>query len=291
MTDKPVVLIVDDSPANIQVLAVGLKERFRLKIATDGERCLELATTDPIPDLILLDIEMPGMGGYEVCQRLKEQPETQHIPVIFVTGRTSEDDEEKGLKLGAVDYITKPIRPAIVLARVSTHITLKQQRDALQKMALHDQLTNLYNRRYLMEAAEQKMAQSRRHESSLCVLMLDVDHFKKVNDNYGHAVGDSVLKIVAEILQRQSRKDDIAARIGGEEFVLLLGQCNKPDATKRAEQLRLEIEQANPEDIRVTVSIGLAEYQQQENFDALLSLADQRLYQAKETGRNKVITA
>ncbi len=290
MTDKPVVLIVDDSPANIQVLAVGLKERFRLKIATDGERCLELATTDPMPDLILLDIEMPGMGGYEVCQRLKEQPETQHIPVIFVTGRTSENDEEKGLQLGAVDYITKPIRPAIVLARVTTHITLKQQRDALQKMALHDQLTNLYNRRYLMEAADQKIAQSRRYKFPLCVLMLDVDHFKKVNDNYGHAVGDTVLKVVAEILQRQSRKDDIAARIGGEEFVLLLGQCNKPDAEKRAEQLRLEIEQANPEGIRVTVSIGLAEYQQQENFDALLSLADQRLYQAKETGRNRVVT-
>lgn len=290
MTDKPVVLIVDDSPANIQVLAVGLKERFRLKIATDGERCLELATTDPMPDLILLDIEMPGMGGYEVCQRLKEQPETQHIPVIFVTGRTSEDDEEKGLQLGAVDYITKPIRPAIVLARVTTHITLKQQRDTLQKMALHDQLTNLYNRRYLMEAADQKIAQSRRYKFPLCVLMLDVDHFKKVNDNYGHAVGDTVLKVVAEILQRQSRKDDIAARIGGEEFVLLLGQCNKPDAEKRAEQLRLEIEQANPEGIRVTVSIGLAEYQQQENFDALLSLADQRLYQAKETGRNRVVT-
>jgi diguanylate cyclase (GGDEF)-like protein len=290
MTDKPVVLIVDDSPANIQVLAVGLKERFRLKIATDGERCLELATTDPMPDLILLDIEMPGMGGYEVCQRLKEQPETQHIPVIFVTGRTSENDEEKGLQLGAVDYITKPIRPAIVLARVTTHITLKQQRDALQKMALHDQLTELYNRRYLMEAADQKIAQSRRYKFPLCVLMLDVDHFKKVNDNYGHAVGDSVLKVVAEILQRQSRKDDIAARIGGEEFVLLLGQCNKPDAVKRAEQLRLEIEQANPEGIKVTVSIGLAEYQQQEGFDALLSLADQRLYQAKETGRNRVVT-
>jgi diguanylate cyclase (GGDEF)-like protein len=233
---------------------------------------------------------MPGMGGYEVCQRLKEQPETQHIPVIFVTGRTSENDEEKGLQLGAVDYITKPIRPAIVLARVTTHITLKQQRDALQKMALHDQLTELYNRRYLMEAADQKIAQSRRYKFPLCVLMLDVDHFKKVNDNYGHAVGDSVLKVVAEILQRQSRKDDIAARIGGEEFVLLLGQCNKPDAVKRAEQLRLEIEQANPEGIKVTVSIGLAEYQQQENFDALLSLADQRLYQAKETGRNRVVT-
>lgn len=289
MTAKPVVLLVDDAPVNIQVLAACLKQDYQLKIATNGARCLELATTLPIPDLILLDIEMPDMGGYEVCQHLKQQSNTKNIPVIFVTARDADRDEEYGLNLGAVDYITKPIRPAIVQARVRTHITLKQQRDMLQTLALHDQLTKLYNRHYLMEAAEQKIAESQRYNFPLSLLMLDVDHFKQVNDQHGHATGDIVLKAIAKILHEQSRKDDIAARMGGEEFVLLLGQCDLASALQRAEQLRQAIEAAQPESLHITVSIGAAELSEQQNFEGMLNLADDRLYQAKAQGRNRVI--
>ena len=291
MADKPVVLVVDDAPVNIQVLAACLKEDYQLKIATNGARCLELATTAPEPDLILLDIEMPDMGGCEVCQHLKQHSNTQHIPIIFVTARDADQGEEYGLNLGAVDYITKPIRPAIVQARVRTHITLKQQRDMLQTLALHDQLTNLYNRHYLMEAAEQKIAESQRYNFPLSLLMLDVDHFKQVNDQHGHAVGDRVLKAIAHILQEQSRKDDVAARMGGEEFVLLLGQCELSSAQHRAEQLRLAIEAALPEGLTITVSIGATDLSEQSDFDAMLSLADDRLYQAKSNGRNQVVAA
>ncbi|MAC46575.1 GGDEF domain-containing response regulator [Oceanospirillum beijerinckii] len=289
MADKPVILVVDDAPVNIQVLAACLKENYQLKIATNGARCLELATCAPVPDLILLDIEMPDMGGYEVCQHLKQHNDTKNIPIIFVTARDADQDEEYGLHLGAVDYITKPIRPAIVQARVRTQITLKQQRDMLQNLALHDQLTDLYNRHYLMEAAEQKIAESKRYLFPLSLLMIDVDHFKQVNDQHGHTTGDSVLKAIAKILQEQSRKDDIAARIGGEEFVLLLGRCSLPSALQRAEQLRQAIEAAQPEGLTVTVSIGVAELSEGQSFDSMLSLADNRLYQAKAQGRNRVI--
>ena len=291
MTAKPVVLLVDDAPVNIQVLAACLKQDYQLKIATNGVRCLELATSTPVPDLILLDIEMPDMGGYEVCQNLKQNSNTKDIPIIFVTARDADQDEEYGLNIGAVDYITKPIRPAIVQARVRTQITLKQQRDMLQTLALHDQLTDLYNRHYLMEAAEQKIAESERYHFPLSLLMLDVDHFKQVNDQHGHATGDVVLKAIAKILLEQSRKDDIAARMGGEEFVLLMGQCDLPSAFQRAEQLRQTIEAAQPEGLNITVSIGAAEFSEQQSFDGILSLADDRLYQAKAMGRNQVVAA
>jgi len=137
MNNKPLILIVDDSPTNIQLLAACLKNDYRLKIATSGEQCLQLINDNIQPDLILLDVEMPGLNGYQVCEKLKEKDSTSSIPIIFVTGRQGDDDETKGLMLGAVDYITKPIRPAIVVARVKTHITLKLQHDKLISMAIN----------------------------------------------------------------------------------------------------------------------------------------------------------
>ncbi len=148
MADKPTVLIVDDVPINIQMLVVLLKENYQIKVATNGQRCLDMLKSNPLPDLILLDVQMPEMDGYEVCRRLQEQENARGIPVIFVTGKDQTEDEKFGLKLGAVDYIAKPFSPAIVEARVKTHITLKQQRDALQHLAMHDQLTGVYNRPY-----------------------------------------------------------------------------------------------------------------------------------------------
>ncbi|MDX1451903.1 MAG: diguanylate cyclase [Oleiphilaceae bacterium] len=308
MKDKPVVLIVDDAAPNIQTLAQCLKDDYRIKVATDGVRCLELVKSDPAPDLVLLDVDMPGMNGYEVITHMKQDEHMADVPVIFVTGMDNDEDEEKGLALGAVDYVVKPVRPAIVRARVKTHVLLKQQRDQLAKMAMCDQLTGLYNRHFLIESAKQKVSFSRRHQQPLSVMILDIDLFKQINDQYGHAMGDQVLTAVGGAIQERCRKEDllgrpasresvsesgdaIAARYGGEEFLVLLSPCDLAAAQQKAEQLREAVETLQPSGINVSTSIGVAQLQPEETFEALVSRADSALYRAKEAGRNRVEAA
>jgi diguanylate cyclase (GGDEF)-like protein len=292
MTDKATILIVDDSPSNIQVLAAGLKEHYNIKVATGGKDCLKISYIEPRPDLILLDIEMPEMDGYEVCNRLKKNDGSKHIPIIFVTGKSDAKDEEQGLLLGAVDYITKPINPAIVKVRVDTHVTLKQQRDKLEAMAMHDQLTELYNRHYLLEVASHKLARSRRHKQPLSLLMIDIDHFKTINDTHGHPIGDAVLQAVATLLNKENRSEDVVARFGGEEFVILLDQCDINLAKDKAEKLRMAIEALEPEGINLTVSIGVAELAPDDkDFEDILKRSDLALYEAKQQGRNRIVLA
>jgi diguanylate cyclase (GGDEF)-like protein len=289
--EKPVVLIVDDEPVNIQVLAACLKNNYQIKVATSGQQSLQLIKSGLEPDLILLDIDMPGMDGYEVCALLKENMTTASIPVIFVTAKSEIHEEEKGLELGAVDYITKPISPAIVAARVKTHVTLKLQRDKLQDMAMHDQLTGLYNRYFLLADASHKVSKSKRHNYDLSVLMMDIDHFKVINDTHGHSVGDYVLKEVADCLSAEKRIEDVLARFGGEEFVLLLDHCKLAEAEIKADKLRAAIEDLEPGGLRITVSIGVAQLNAEEkDFTAPLKRADDALYEAKEQGRNRVVT-
>lgn len=290
MEPKPVVLIVDDAASNLQFLAQMLKDSYHVKVATSGQKALEMAKT--LPDLILLDVVMPDMDGYEVCKRLKHEEQTRDIPIIFITAKNETEDEEHGLTLGAVDYIAKPIRPAIVQARVRTHILLKQQYKQLKKLALHDQLTGLYNRHFLMDIAEKKISGARRHSHSLSLILLDIDHFKLINDRFGHAQGDHILTSVAGVIDKFCRAGDIAARIGGEEFVLLLDHCNLQDGQIKAEKVRQQIEQLMPENIKVTASFGVAEFLgKTDTFDSLLQRADQALYLAKNEGRNAVKAA
>ncbi len=290
MDDKAYILLVDDVPANIQTLADVLKDDYCIKVAIDGYRCLELARQESQPDLILLDIEMPGISGFDVCRQLKKDVMTRDIPVIFVTANDQEEDEEQGLLIGAVDYITKPIRPVIVAARVNTHITLKKQRDLLSQMATHDQLTGLYNRHYLMESAGKKIAYALRHHSHVSLLIMDIDHFKVVNDEYGHPFGDRVLREIATLMEKFSRKEDVVTRFGGEEFIILFDACKQRDALAKAEWIRAQIEQLKPDGYRVTASFGVTELKSVgDNLEQMIKRADQALYQAKETGRNKVV--
>lgn len=292
MAEQATVLLVDDTRTNIQLLAGCLKSQYRLKIAMDGQRCIELAQNPPLPDLILLDVIMPKMDGYQVCRELKSNPITQHIPIIFVTGRDSDEDEEFGLQLGAVDYITKPIRPAIVTARVATQIKLKYQSDKLRTMALHDQLTQLYNRHFLIESANSKLAHVERHGNALSVMMMDIDFFKHINDQFGHQAGDEVLKSIADLLKEHSRKEDVVARFGGEEFVILLEHCALNSAMEKAELLRESIEALMPSGIPVTASFGVAQLlDHEQTFVDLLSRADAAVYKAKDQGRNQVVAA
>ena len=287
---KETILIVDDIPSNVQILAAILKDDYNIKVATSGIRAIEIANIEPHPDLILLDVVMPETDGYDVCISLKQALNTKDIPIIFVTANNETSDEEKGLSIGAVDYITKPVNPAIVKARVKTHLTIKRQYDELKLIAMQDKLTGLYNRHYLMDTAKSKLSSATRKNEHLCVMITDIDHFKSVNDTYGHLAGDEVLKAVASILKNDNREEDFVARYGGEEFVMIFDSCEITNAKNIAEKLREKIENANPQNIHITSSFGIvALTSKHKNFDMLLYDADLALYHAKNTGRNKVV--
>ncbi len=290
MEDESVILIVDDVSSNIEVLAAVLKDDYQIKVAQSGAKALEIVLNKPVPDLILLDVKMPDMDGYEVLTQLKNNRTTQHIPVIFITSYDTTEEEERGLLKGAVDYITKPIKPVIVKARIKTHITIKNQRDALEYSSSHDQLTGLYNRRHLDEEGGRKFSRAQRNQDKLSAIMIDIDHFKAVNDTYGHLSGDNVLIAVSSLFNKLKRNEDFATRYGGEEFVILLDNCGIVDAKEKAENIRQRIERLNPDGINISASLGVAEFRKRHNsFEELLKDADSALYEAKNSGRNLVV--
>ena len=287
------VLIVDDEPANVRVLAEVLAGPYELSFATSGARALELAASTS-PDLILLDVVMPGLDGYEVLRRLKMEVATAGIPVIFVTAMTDLDDETRGLELGAVDYITKPVSAPIVRARVRTHLELKAQRDLLERRAFLDGLTGIANRRRFDEELERRWRVAASRQQALTLLLLDVDHFKQFNDNYGHGAGDECLRRVASALD--SCFDEtvgLAARYGGEEFVALVVDGTGTEHARRVlEAVRaLAIPHAHSSaGPHVSVSVGAVEIVPAISASprAAIEIADRLLYEAKQGGRNRV---
>ena len=295
-TTTPLILIVDDTPTNIQVLAEALRPDYRVKVAPSGKAAFEVIARG-LPDLILLDVMMPEMDGYEVCRRLKAQPETREIPVIFITAKSDVLDEVLGLRLGAVDYIAKPFHLPIVTARVRNHINLKIKSDLLETMAMVDRLTNIPNRRRFDTSLEEEWRRAQRNGTPLSLLMIDIDHFKGYNDHYGHSAGDECLKkVAASLIQSVDRPGDLVARWGGEEFIAILPDTDRDGARQIAEQMRARVEgMAIPHghsDISpsVTVSIGVASQQPQVTDSAamLIEESDRMLYQAKNSGRNRV---
>jgi len=291
------VLIVDDSSFNITILGEALSKEYEISVATNGQDALHIARGTNPPDLILLDIIMPGMDGLEACARLKEDPATRDIPVIFITSMTEEEDETKGLAVGAVDYIAKPFSIPIVKARVKTHVELKLQRDMLHRISTIDGLTGIPNRRRFDEFYSIEWKRARRSATPLTVVMCDIDHFKAYNDTYGHAQGDECLKAVASaLLKIVNRPTDIVARYGGEEFVAVLPETNAQGAAFIAEAMRtivsdqaLSHENSGAAD-HVTISVGVATVlpTTENSPEALLKAADSMLYESKENGRNRV---
>lgn len=298
--EQPTILIVDDTPTNIQVLAEALRADYRVKVAGSGRMAFEIIARQGLPDLILLDVMMPDMDGYEVCRRLKGDPRTKDIPVIFATAKSDPLDEEHGLRLGAVDYIVKPFHLPIVAARVQNHINLKLKTDLLESHALLDGLTSIPNRRRFDEDLASEWKRAHRAGSTISLIMLDVDHFKAYNDHYGHGAGDNCLRKVAGALaEAVVRPGDLAARYGGEEFVVLLPTTGHESATQIAERIRAQVEALRiPHDYSaaaawVTISVGLASAipSDCDGAAALLEKADNMLYRAKNAGRNRVCGA
>ena len=295
--NRPRILMVDDERFNLNMLDSLLRHDYQVMVAIDGQRALQAAATHS-PDLILLDIQLPDIDGYEVCRRLKADALTRGIPVIFITALDESANEARGLEVGAVDYITKPFKQAAVSARLRTQLRLKQQHDQLERYAFRDSLTGLTNRRAFDSRAEQEWSRCWRGRLPLSVIMLDVDHFKRYNDTHGHAAGDVCLQRVAQTLEKSiKRAGDLLARYGGEEFIVLLPGAAASGALAIGEALRAAVEEAGIEHKAskvadtVTVSVGVATLSPSgaEGLAALLEAADRMLYAAKVQGRNRVL--
>jgi diguanylate cyclase (GGDEF)-like protein len=293
---KPLVLVVDDQPINIQTLYQILRDDYDVGMATSGQGALAFCDTRR-PDLILLDVVMPEMDGYEVCRRLKGNELTAPIPIVFVTAQDNPAEEARALDEGAADFISKPFHEKVVKARVRTQMTLKLQAEKLRALATTDALTRTANRRQFDTALAVQWAQCMRSRAPLAVIMVDIDHFKRYNDTYGHPAGDACLQAVAAALHANLRRpQDLVARYGGEEFACVLPDTPLNGAHERA----LELEQAvrglciahEKSDMAsvVTISLGVAAVIPTADTDPgdLVAAADRMLYAAKQGGRGQV---
>ncbi len=293
------VLVVDDSALVRAVVQRDLApERYRVREAADGHQALEACARE-VPDVILLDVEMPGLDGHETLRRLRADPALHDVPVLFLTGRTGAEDVAEGLRLGAHDYLRKPFETIELVARVRAAARtrrLQQELRArnleLERLAGVDPLTGLFNRRFLEEHAARVASRNRRHGGTMGVVLLDIDDFKRVNDTHGHATGDAALVAVARRLAEGSRLEDVLARWGGEEFLVLAPDTSVDGVSELAERMRAAVAAGSLElagvRLGLTVSAGWAVGEDGVELDALLGAADRGLYAAKADGRNCV---
>jgi len=286
------ILIIDDSADALAVAKARLAhEGHEILCADGGREGLQTAGREN-PDLVLLDVDMPDMTGFEVCRRLKEDAATCSIPVIFLSGSGGTDDKVRGLDLGAVDFVTKPFDTFELRARVRAALRTKHLQDLLRDYALIDPLTELPNRRALDERLQQEWARLLRHGGGLSAIMADLDHFKEVNDQFGHPAGDEVLRQVAQRLTGGCRESDMAARYGGEEFVVVAPETSPQAAVDFADRLRMSIcsrpLQVHGKTLGITASFGVAGHEGLKAPEEMIQAADEALYRAKSAGRNCV---
>ena len=296
-TGKQKILVIDDDSLNAHLISSIVSSLCEVHTALFAHEGLALAKTQ-VPDLILLDVLMPDMDGFETYQLLQLDPVTADIPVIFLTATSDSDIEEKCLNVGAADFVSKPFRSATLLARVRNHLKLEQQRKLLTHLAHNDSLTGTANRRYFNTVLAQELQRMQSQHADLALLMIDVDEFKTFNDYYGHIYGDECLQRVAQAIVKSMPSDnEIVARYGGEEFVCLLPHFSMPKALQIAHQIQANIAALRIPHVHaqaagwVTVSIGAAALRSKEITSAneLVSMADARLLHAKRTGRNRIV--
>ncbi|MCL2219745.1 MAG: diguanylate cyclase [Chitinispirillia bacterium] len=296
---KNSILVVDDEKSNLVFLTRILGEKYTIYTAKDGASGIRKAT-ELLPDLIMLDIVMPDISGYDVLTELKKQEATRDIPTIFITAINSDDEEERALLYNAVDYINKPFKPNVVKLRVRNQIRIVNQVRTIERLSMTDQLTEIPNRRSFDGRLNMEWRRAIREKTYISLLMLDVDKFKTYNDVYGHQQGDNVLRAVARsLVQDMKRPGDFAARWGGEEFAALLANTDMMGALEVAERIRANVEKLHLTNCEcsdaapVTISIGVESVTPDPNMslDLFISAADNALYTAKKTGRNRVCKA
>jgi diguanylate cyclase (GGDEF)-like protein len=309
------VLVVEDSRAQAEQLARVLEgEGFRVQVAGDAGEAIRRVRTEP-PDLVLLDMILPDMSGFEVLRIIKSRSQ-EFLPVILLSVKSDLDSRVAGLRMGADDFLGKPFAEAEVRARAGAMLRIKVLQDQLQaakreceRLSVTDGLTGLYNRRHFEERLREEFGRSQRYGAPLALIMLDLDHFKVVNDRYGHPFGDRVLRETAELLSTSIRDHDICARYGGEEFAIILPSTNLAGAAAVAQRFlsrmreksyRIKDEKKDEQagvggslDVRVTASVGVASHPASgvSSAERLLELADGELYRAKAEGRNTIRVA
>lgn len=288
------ILVVDDNQNNLRLLQDILEdETYEVITIDDSLSVLDIACKIK-PDLILLDIMMPNMDGFELCGRIKTHPEISDIPIIMVTAKSDGIDLKNAFDLGAVDYIKKPFDEMEIIARVQSVLRLKQSQDNLKEKASKDGLTGIYNHALLIELFEKEYLKAKRASESLAFVMLDIDHFKLVNDTYGHTGGDIVLQELVKILNNSIRENDLVGRYGGEEFSIVLGKATCEDTLDICERIRKNVEnhdfQIGELTIHVTISVGFYYKASEDTISSseMIKLADEALYKAKQGGRNQV---
>lgn len=295
--EKQSILIVDDERFNIDILSMEFSPEYEILIAKGGRQALQRLENRSV-DLILLDIVMPEMNGYEIIKLIKNNERTKDIPVIFITSKNEIEDEAVGLQLGAVDYIRKPFNIPIVRARVKTQLDLKLKTDLLENLVMLDGLTGIYNRRKVDEVLQNEWKRATRNGAPISIFLIDIDFFKRYNDNYGHTAGDDCLRKVARELQISlKRPEDFVGRYGGEEFLVILPNTTAEGAEQVAEELRKRIESLNISHRYscaadcVTISVGVSTAYPDATWESpsfLLDAADRMLYESKENGRNRI---
>jgi diguanylate cyclase (GGDEF)-like protein len=289
---RPVALLIDDSPDVQKLLTMRLRgEGIDVLSAGDGVEGLRLVR-EAMPSVVLLDIDMPGMDGFEVLRTLKDTDATLHVPVIMLSGLHSPHDKVTAFDLGAVDFITKPFDVTELRVRVRSALRVSHLLRMLAQRAQIDGLTGLYNRAHFNQRWDEEVSATQRHSRPLSLALFDLDHFKSVNDTYGHPAGDAVIQGLAKLLQRECRQSDVACRYGGEEFALIMPETLPQDAAAVCERVRESLSAIvwprHPER-SVTCSVGVAGSQASAvPAERWLEVVDRNLYRAKKEGRNRV---
>ena len=284
MSKKPLILIVDDNPQNLQVLGSMLKEHdYKPAAAQNGDKAIEFVHKK-IPDLILLDIMMPGMDGIEVCRRLKSQESTRDIPIIFITALSEIKDKLKAFAIGGVDYITKPFITEEVLARINVHIKLKEALEKLLQVSITDEMTGVFNRRFAYEILSKQIETTKRTKENFIICYIDIDNLKKINDTHGHSEGDLLIGKVVEALKQITRSSDYIFRMGGDEFLLIFPGIEIQQINNLIDRIRQQLNNQEIHNQPIDFSFGFAEFapeKQHYSPDELINIADSGMYKLK----------
>jgi diguanylate cyclase (GGDEF)-like protein len=287
------ILVVDDRESNRHLLKAVLESAGHNALcASDGAQAIELAITGR-PDVILLDVKMPGMDGFEVCVKLQALAETATIPIIFVTANYAEEqDTLHGLEVGAYDYLVKPISRSVLLARVGVMLRIHRSEERMRQLSMIDEFTGLFSKNYVVRRLEEEIQRARRG-SLLTVTMLDLDAFKSCNDTFGHQFGDEVLKRVSSTLKTNMRLHDSVGRYGGEEFLIVQPELTESEAVAMVGRLKQDVAEeclyGEGRELRVTFSAGIAEWDRRLGAEELIHRADCALYAAKRAGKNQTV--
>ena len=302
LQDCPQILLVEDHPNDVKIIQALLHEQnYRILVAEDGASAIRISQSQPI-DLILLDIMLPDINGFQICKQLKENDATHDIPIIITTSLNDQENRIEGIKAECEDFLTKPINGSELRAKMELFIKKKKRLDDLQKhyqkmlnSATNDGLTGLNNQLHFKRSLELEIKRAHRHSHCLSLIMVDLDNFKKYNDHLGHLTGDKILHALGQIIQGSIRETDFGARYGGEEFAVMLPFTKSTDTMIVAERIRVEVENLHqqlpipPELVPITVSIGIATYPTHAySASDLIIKADEMLYRAKQTGKNRI---